>query len=226
MEFIDVEYVFNNRKENEVQDILCTSVANISTSSSESSSTVDLNLNITEVTSGLFLCSATSVHTSTLQLLGVTCVINATVELPDTPLPDNTVKYCRIRVLDSPNQNIRQYFDISADLVHQISLRDGKTLIHCTAGVSRSATLCIAYLMKYHKLSLIESYNYLKLRRPIIKPNCGFFRQLIEYERELFSNNTVKLIYNEMLNLELPDVYDSEYKSLNYFRKKYKNSAD
>ncbi|XP_031343255.1 dual specificity protein phosphatase 14 isoform X1 [Photinus pyralis] len=226
MEFINVEYVFNGRKDNEVQDILSKSVETVSTSSSESSCTVDLNLNITEVTRSLFLCSATSVHTSTLQLLGVSFVINATVELPDTPLPEKTVKYYRIRAFDSPNQNIRQYFDISADLIHQISLRDGKTLIHCTAGVSRSATLCIAYLMKYHKLSLIESYNYLKLRRPIIKPNCGFFRQLIEYERELFGNNTVKLVYNEMLNLELPDVYDCEYKSLNHFRKKYKKSAD
>lgn len=102
----------------------------------------------------------------------------------------------------------------------------GKTLVHCIAGISRSAALCIAYLMKYHKLCLKDSYNYIKLRRPTIRPNCGFFKQLIEYEQELFGNNTILMVHNELLNLEVPDVYDSEYKSLTYFRKKCKNVRD
>ncbi|KAF2896227.1 hypothetical protein ILUMI_09948, partial [Ignelater luminosus] len=102
----------------------------------------------------------------------------------------------------------------------------GKTLLHCIAGVSRSAALCIAYLMKYHRFSLLDAYNYVKLKRPIIRPNCGFFRQLIEYEMDLFGCNTVSMVYNEVLNLELPDVYNSEYKGMIYFRKKYRNARD
>ncbi|KAF5269200.1 hypothetical protein FQR65_LT02501 [Abscondita terminalis] len=191
-----------------------------------SESTVNIHLNVTEVTNDLYVCSALSVHSSTLQLLGVSCVINATIELPDTPLPDSNVKYCRINVYDAPNEDIKQHFSKCSDLIQNIASSGGKTLLHCTAGVSRSATLCIAYLMKHHELTLLDAYNYLKLRRPIIKPNCGFFKQLIDYEIELYSNNTVKLVYNELLNLELPDVYDSEYKSLTYFRKKCKNSSE
>ncbi|KAF5289893.1 hypothetical protein FQA39_LY14955 [Lamprigera yunnana] len=225
MEIININYAFDGQKETNIQDILTKNVSKITSLSSEST-TSDLNLNITKVTNGLFLCSAMSVHPSTLQLLGVTCVINATVELPDTPLPNDTVRYCRINVHDSPNENIKQFFNISSDLIKEVANNGGRTLLHCTAGVSRSATLCIVYLMKYKNFTLLDAFNYIKLRRPIIKPNCGFFKQLIEYEREIHSNNTVKLVYNELLNLELPDVYDSEYKSLTYFRKKCKNSAD
>ncbi|KAK4879137.1 hypothetical protein RN001_007283 [Aquatica leii] len=226
MDFINFDYTFNDRKDTNVQDILNKNVEKVSSLSSESSTNIHINLNITEVTKNLYLCSAMSVHSSTLQLLGVTCVINATLELPDTPLPNDRVQYYRISVYDAPNEDIKQHFSTCSDLIQKVACASGKTLLHCTAGVSRSATLCIAYLMKYHNFTLLDAYNYLKLRRPIIKPNCGFFKQLIDYEVELYDINTVKLVYNELLNLELPDVYDSDYKSLSYFRRKCKNSAD
>lgn len=225
MEFIG-RYSCNNSKENEVQDILNKSVEHVHTSSSESSTTIALNLNISEITGSLFLCSATSVHAYTLQVLGVTCVINAAMELPDTPLPDNTTLYYRIDVQDSATENIKDHFEVVSDLIYKTECSGGKTLLHCIAGVSRSATLCIAYLMKYHRFSLLETFNYVKLRRPIIKPNCGFFRQLIEYEKDLFGYNTVSMVYNELLNIELPDVYDSQYKGVNYFRKKCRNARE
>ena len=41
------------------------------------------------------------------------------------------------------------YFDSVADKLEDISRVGGKALVHCVAGVSRSASLCIAYLMKY-----------------------------------------------------------------------------
>ena len=92
-------------------------------------------------------------------------------------------------------------------------------LVHCAAGVryvqskiasmlisdhSRSATIVLAYLMKYHRKSLREAFLYTKKRRPAIGPNrydephalllClfsfslqrGFMEQLMTYERELF----------------------------------------
>lgn len=74
--------------------------------------------------------------------------------------------------------------------------------------------------MKHHRLSLLDAYNYVKLQRPIIRPNCGFFRQLVEYERILFGYNTVTMVHNKMLNLEIPDVYNSDYREVDCFRKK------
>ena len=56
--------------------------------------------------------------------------------------------------------------------------------MHCVAGVSRSASLCIIYLVKHENMSLRQAYYCVKAVRPIIKPNIGFWRQMVDYERK------------------------------------------
>lgn len=51
--------------------------------------------------------------------------------------------------------------------------------------VLRSATLCIAYLVKHEGMTLREAYRFVKQARPIIRPNHGFWLQLIAYEEKL-----------------------------------------
>jgi protein-tyrosine phosphatase len=43
-------------------------------------------------------------------------------------------------------------------------------------GVSRSAAIVVAYLMKEHRKSLPEALDFLKSKRKIIHPNGGFLR--------------------------------------------------
>lgn len=74
--------------------------------------------------------------------------------------------------------------------------------------------------MKHHHMSLLEAYNHIKAQRPSIKPNCGFFKQLIDFEYKLFNCNTINMVFNEYLNLEIPDVYDAQYRFYNNYRKK------
>lgn len=66
--------------------------------------------------------------------------------------------------------------------VESIRESGGKVLIHCRAGISRSATVCIAYLMYGGHLTLDEAHDYLKRCRPLISPNLNFMRQLAEFE--------------------------------------------
>lgn len=67
--------------------------------------------------------------------------------------------------------------------------------------------------MKYNRIPLLQAYNLVKDCRPRIKPNCGFFRQLIDYEKVLFGCNSVQMIYNENVRMEIPDVYDFTYRN-------------
>lgn len=58
-------------------------------------------------------------------------------------------------------------------------------LIHCLAGISRSPTLAMAYVMRSRLLTCDEAYKFVKSRRPTVSPNLNFMGQLFEYERQL-----------------------------------------
>nr|KAF6373496.1 dual specificity phosphatase 26 [Pipistrellus kuhlii] len=58
------------------------------------------------------------------------------------------------------------HFQTAADFIHRaLSLPGGKILVHCAVGVSRSATLVLAYLMLYHHLTLVEAIKKVKDHR-------------------------------------------------------------
>jgi len=50
----------------------------------------------------------------------------------------------------------------------------GKVYVHCVQGVSRSATVCLAYLIYNQRMTFNEAHLYLKERRPIANPNMTF----------------------------------------------------
>lgn len=57
--------------------------------------------------------------------------------------------------------------------------------MHCYAGVSRSATIVIAYLMQEHGMSYSDAMQHVKKQRYFICPNDGFRRQLSQFQKEL-----------------------------------------
>jgi atypical dual specificity phosphatase len=61
-----------------------------------------------------------------MKLLNVTFVINVTTEaeLPNTPLPSESVKYLRVSIKDNREADIQQYFHQVADLIEQVDILD------------------------------------------------------------------------------------------------------
>ncbi|KAM9313275.1 dual specificity protein phosphatase 26 [Gastrophryne carolinensis] len=97
---------------------------------------------------------------------------------------DMNISYMGIEAQDSPTFDMSIHFNAAADFIHRALREKGKILVHCAVGVSRSATLVLAYLMIYHRMTLVEAINTVKEKRGII-PNRGFLRQLIELESTL-----------------------------------------
>lgn len=58
------------------------------------------------------------------------------------------------------------------------------------AGISRSVTLTIAYIMAYFNMSMQDAYQYVKDKRPAISPNLNFMGQLVEFERHCQDNGS------------------------------------
>ncbi len=65
------------------------------------------------------------------------------------------------------------------------AIKLGACLVNCSAGVSRSASVCIAYLMTRHSMSYEEAFAAVAKGRPEICPNDGFRTQLLAYEEKL-----------------------------------------
>ncbi|KAM9392032.1 dual specificity protein phosphatase 26-like [Pholidichthys leucotaenia] len=95
------------------------------------------------------------------------------------------ISYMGVEAHDSCNFDMSVNFQAAADFIHRALSRGGKVLVHCHVGVSRSATLVLAYLMLKQNLTLVEAICAVKENRGVI-PNRGFLRQLIKLDTGLF----------------------------------------
>ncbi|CAL8318334.1 unnamed protein product [Lota lota] len=87
------------------------------------------------------------------------------------------ITYQGIEAHDSPSFDMSVHFYPSAEFIHKALCSGGKVLVHCAVGVSRSATLVLAYLMIRQNLTLVEAIRTVKDHRGVT-PNRGFLRQL------------------------------------------------
>lgn len=102
----------------------------------------------------------------------------------DTPrrlFPDKN--YLCVMASDNEQQNLSQYFAICNDFIHAARLRGNNVLVHCLAGMSRSITVCIAYVISVTEIpTWQEGLKVVRAGRAIANPNLGFQNQLQEFE--------------------------------------------
>ncbi|CAK86134.1 unnamed protein product (macronuclear) [Paramecium tetraurelia] len=94
---------------------------------------------------------------------------------------------------DNMNSQISNVFEKSYLFIENALKSQQNVLVHCAAGISRSATLVLAYLMKSYQYTLEQALRYLKQKRPYVRPNPGFLLQLLDYETLLYGSITSNL---------------------------------
>jgi hypothetical protein len=84
----------------------------------------------------------------------------------------------KIPLQDKLDQNIIDIFPNVIDQVKELNDEGLKIYIHCHAGISRSASLVIYYLIKYYNMDFEEAFKYVREKRVCIQPNPSFVEQL------------------------------------------------
>ena len=121
----------------------------------------------------------------------ITHILNVTANA----CPDDVKKgrfTLQISVNDSMSQNIVQYFAEVIEFIHAArSVPNSKLLIHCHAGISRSVSFAIAYVMWAEHLSLEDAYAMIRSYRRCASPNLNFLGQLLTFGKFLPPNTAI-----------------------------------
>lgn len=147
---------------------------------------------ITKINDYLYLSGCPALSASRLQALGITCAVNC-IKGVKHQFPDH-IEYITVPIDDEESVNLSPYFDKVFSTIARHRQANGRVLVYCGLGISRSATFVIAYFLTHYNMPLIDAYKLVQKRRNIICPNVGFFKQLIEMEYKLYGQQTVKII--------------------------------
>ena len=115
----------------------------------------------------------------------ITRVLNVTSSVPNQFQDMDGFVYKQIAVEDSHEVDMIEHLPEAFCFIEEAKNRGEKVLVHCHAGMSRSVTVIIAYLMKYYHYTLDNAFDFVKQRKQNISPNFSFMGQLIEYEARL-----------------------------------------
>lgn len=96
----------------------------------------------------------------------------------ETPYPEEFTYLTFGNIMDCPKQDILSHLGRCIAFINRGLDSGTGVLVHCHAGVSRSATVVIAFLMHSESLSVDEALRELRKVRPCVQPNQGFIVQL------------------------------------------------
>jgi dual specificity phosphatase 12 len=130
----------------------------------------------------------------TIKKTNISCIVCVAERLKIINTNPNVTVH-KYELADDYSCNISLYFDEIGEIIN----KGGIVLVNCAAGISRSSTIVIAYIMKYYKLDLKTTFVLVKKKRHQICPNKKFMECLLDYEQVLFGKNS--LSYDECIKL-------------------------
>jgi len=121
-----------------------------------------------------------------LQKRGITHIINITDTIQNYFEAEGDFSYLRIPIKDCGAVELDEYFPRVFEFIDKALETGGQIFIHCYAGISRSASFVIAYIMQHKQMKYDDAFQYVRKYRNIIEPNLGFQMQLWSFEDALF----------------------------------------
>ncbi|XP_078423896.1 dual specificity protein phosphatase 6-like [Cetorhinus maximus] len=139
-----------------------------------------------EILPHLYLgCAKDSTNLDVLEEHGIKYILNVTPNLPNLFENAGEFKYKQIPISDHWSQNLSQFFPEAIAFIDEARNQSCGVLVHCLAGISRSVTVTVAYLMQKLNLSMNDAYDIVKMKKSNISPNFNFMGQLLDFERTL-----------------------------------------
>ena len=134
---------------------------------------------VNEIVPGLFLGDCTAAERPPGS---VRRIINMT---QSAGFHEGRLEYLHIDIDDKVDAPILKFVDRANAFLDEGLRSNEHVLVHCQSGMSRSATLVIAFLMSRRGMSLADAYETTRSARPVILPNRGFFSALQSHELAL-----------------------------------------
>jgi hypothetical protein len=100
--------------------------------------------------------------------------------------------------------NFYFYYFFKMKQTDKVRETNGSVLVHCLAGISRSPTVAIAYVMRHLQMTFDDAFRYVKSKRSSISPNFNFLGQLLEYERQLRAEEVLDSSVGDVTNCLQP----------------------
>lgn len=145
-----------------------------------------------EIIDGIYLGNINSVYDKKkLKELGITHILSVLAGF-DPPF-QNDFNYLVLNALDTINTDLSKNFDNANKFIDESFENNGKILIHCMAGRSRSATILAAYIIYRFGMDVDSCLRSIKSKRDIIEPNDYFIKQLKIYYDNLYLENNLSL---------------------------------
>lgn len=144
-----------------------------------------------EILPGLFLGNAShSEDSNALQKYNIRYVLNVTPDLPNVFEGTEGIQYLKIPITDTHSQDLATHFPVAIRFIDDARRKGSAVLVHCLAGVSRSVTVTLAYLMHARSLCLNDAFSLVRARKPDVSPNFHFMQQLHSFESQLNTDPT------------------------------------